>query len=686
MDVPAAPRLDLVEVLHGREVVDPYRWLEDARSAETREWSAAQDQLARAYLDALPGRERLARRLEELLSTGAVGAPVWRGGRPFWTRRAPGQEHAVLLTRDADGRERVLLDPVAVDPSGTTTLDAWSPSKEGTRLAYQLSSGGDEESLLHVLDVETGALLDGPLDRCRYSPVAWVPGGDAFFYVRRLPPGDVPAGEEAFHRRVWRHVVGTPPEQDVRVWGDGLDPTNYYGCSVSQDSRWLLVTASAGTAPREDVWLFDLAAGTPPAEVQVGIDARCSPEITREGDLWLLTDRDAPRGRLCRADPTAPQDWTTVVPEDPEAVLEDVALLDDAVLAVLHSRHALSEVTLRRDGEERAVALPAPGTVSGLSTEPEGGRRVWFGSTSATAPLQVHELDAATGEVRLWAASPGGASLGDVLATVHETTSRDGTTVRYQVLSPSGAPDRPRPTVLYGYGGFGVALTPAWNPSALTWIEAGGVWVVANLRGGSEEGEAWHRAGMREHKQNVFDDFAAVADALVADGWTTPAQLGISGGSNGGLLVGAALTQRPEAYAAVVCSAPLLDMVRYEHFGLGRTWNDEYGTAADPEELGWLLGYSPYHRVVDRTPYPAVLFTVFEGDSRVDPLHARKLCAALQAATTSRAPVLLRAEAEVGHGARSVRRTIGLGVDVLAFLAQHTGLALTSREATPPQR
>ncbi len=253
MDVPTAPRLDLVEVLHGREVADPYRWLEDAGSPETQQWSAAQDRLVRAHLDVLPGRERLARRLEQLFATGAVGTPAWRSGRPFWARRAPGQEHAVLLTRDDDGNERELLDPIALDPSGTTTLDAWSPSKEGTRLAYQLSSGGDEESLLHVLDVRTGAVLDGPVDRCRYSPVAWVPGGDAFFYVRRLPPDEVPVGEESFHRRVWRHVVGTPAEQDVLVWGDGLDPTNYYGCSVSQDSRWLLVTASAGTAPREDV-------------------------------------------------------------------------------------------------------------------------------------------------------------------------------------------------------------------------------------------------------------------------------------------------------------------------------------------------------------------------------------------------------------------------------------------------
>ena len=704
-DVPPARRLDLVEVLHGHEIADPYRWLEDAGSTETQAWSAAQERLARAHLDALPGRERLDARVRALLATGAVGAPAWRAGRPFWTRREPDQEHAVLLTRDPDGGERVLLDPIAVDPSGATTLDAWAPSKEGTRLAVQLSSGGDEESLLHVLDVESGARLDGPIDRCRYSPVAWVPGGDAFFYVRRLAPEQVPAGEEQFHRRVWRHVVGSSPEKDALVWGEGLDPTHYYGCSVSQDSRWLLVTASAGTAPRDDVWLFDLAGDGGAVEVQVGVDARCAPWISRDGRLWLLTDRDAPRGRLCVAEPTSPRAWTTVLTEDAEAVLEDVALLDDGVIAALRSRHALSEITLHSGEASRQVPLPALSTVSGLSSEPEGGSRVWFGATSPTSPSRVSELEATTGALTVWAESPGAVSaaageadavtavpvgavtavplgavtavpLGAFTATLHETTSSDGTPVRYQVLSPSGAPDRVRPTVLYGYGGFGVALTPGWNPAALAWVEGGGVWVVANLRGGSEEGEDWHRAGMREHKQNVFDDFAAVADALVDDGWTTRDRLGIYGGSNGGLLVGAALTQRPDAYAAVVCSAPLLDMVRYERFGLGRTWNDEYGSAEVAQELAWLLAYSPYHRVVDGTCYPAVLFTVFDGDSRVDPLHARKLCAALQAATSCDAPVLLRSEREVGHGARAVSRTVGLTVDTLSFLAAHTGLEL----------
>ncbi len=671
---PEAPRLDLVEHLHGRAVADPYRWLEDPSSPETTAWREEQQRLCREHLDTLPGRERLRSRLEQLLAAGSVGAPAWRGDRAFGTRREPGQEHAVLELR-AGGERRVLLDPAALDPTGRTTLDAWSPSEEGRLLAYQLSTGGDEESLLRVLDVDTGEVVDGPVDRCRYSPVAWEPGGRAFFYVRRLPPEQVPAGEEQFHRRVYRHEVGTPVEQDREIWGAGLDPTNYYGCSVSRDGRWLVVSASAGTAPRDDVWLFDLVEGGPPAEVQVGVDARCSAHVDRDGRLVLLTDRDAPRGRLCVADPQAPQRWTTEVPEDPSAVLEDVERLADGRLVVLRSRSAVSELALRElDGTQTPLPLPGLGTVTALQGRREGGREVWLGWTDPRTPPCVHRWDARTGGLVLEEDAPGRAELPAGVSRLAVFRSYDGTPVRALVLSPTPEPDRPRPAVLYGYGGFGVSLPPAYTASALAWVAAGGVWVVANLRGGSEEGEQWHRAGMRGAKQAVFDDFAAVADALVDEGWTTPQQLGIYGGSNGGLLVGAALTQRPSAYAAVVCSAPLLDMVRYEQFGLGRTWNDEYGTAADPEQLGWLLSYSPYHAVREGAAYPAVLFTVFDGDTRVDPMHARKLCAALQHASGSGAPVLLRDERDVGHGARSVSRTVALSVDVLAFLAACTGL------------
>jgi prolyl oligopeptidase len=545
--------------------------------------------------------------------------------------------------------------------------------------------------VLRVLEVATGTLVDGPVDRARYSPVAWLPEGKAFYYVRRLPPEAVPEGEQQYHRRVYLHRVGTDPTADVEIFGAGRDKTTYYGASVSRDGRWLMVAAARGTEPRTDAWLADLAGSDPSAPalrpVQEGVDARVSLHVARDGRLLVWTDRDAPRGRLCVADPADPEPerWRDLLPEDPEAVLEDYAVLDGPELdrpLVLASwtRHAVSELTVHDAGTgERlgGVDLPGLGTLGGLSERPEGGPEAWVVYTDETTPVRVLRYDARDASLTTWAEAPGTVVVPDVHTRQLTCSSADGTSVRMLVVSPTAEPDRPRPTVLYGYGGFGIALTPAYSASVLAWVEAGGVWVVAGLRGGGEEGEAWHRAGMREHKQAVFDDFHAAAERLVADGWTTTDRLGISGGSNGGLLVGAALTQRPQAYRAAVCSAPLLDMVRYERSGLGATWHDEYGSAAVAEELGWLLSYSPYHHVHEGTAYPAVLFTVFEGDTRVDPMHARKMSAALQEASSADPathPVLLRVEREVGHGARAVSRTVDLAADQLAFLAAQLGL------------
>jgi len=687
---PDTPRDDVVDELHGHRVADPYRWLEDPHSERTIAWSAAQDALLTAERDRWPGRDRLRTRLTELLAAGVVSAPVWRGERQFFVRRSADQEHAVLLTVDPDGTERVVVDPMAVDPSGTTTLDSWQPSKEGHLLAYQLSAGGTEESVLRVVDVETGELVDGPIDRARYSPVAWLPGGKAYYYVRRLPPDAVPDGEDQYHRRVFMHRLGTDAADDVLVFGEGLEKTNYYGVSVSRDGRWLSVSAAAGTAPRNDVWLADLNATGPEAPelaaVQLDVDATTGLEVGRDGRLYVATDRDAPRGRLCVTSPEDPgyDGWRDLLPEDAEAVLEGYAILDGpglerAVLLAAWTRHAVSEVSVHDlvSGERLAgVPLPGLGSVGGLVERPEGGHESWFGYTDHTTPSSVLHYDARSGETSLWASAPGSVDVPEVHTRQVTCTSADGTPVRMFVIAPVHEPDRPRPAILYGYGGFGVPLTPAYAATILAWVETGGVYAVANLRGGSEEGEDWHRAGMRERKQNVFDDFHAAAEWLVSAGWTTPDRLAISGGSNGGLLVGAALTQRPELYAAVVCAAPLLDMVRYERFGLGQTWNDEYGSADDPEELAWLLSYSPYHHVRAGADYPATLFTVFEGDTRVDTLHARKMCAALQAATSGTRPVLLRRESEVGHGARAVSRTVELSADMLAFCAAHTGLVL----------
>jgi prolyl oligopeptidase len=714
MTYPQAQRLDLVESLHGRAVADPYRWLEDGDSAETQAWTAAQDDLYAGQAATWPGRAGAADRIRALLGAGMVGVPVWRGERCFFMRRDGSQEHAVLIVSEpepaadagneaaprtgaGDGRrERTLLDPIAIDPTGLTTLDAWQPSKEGDLLAYQLSAGGTEESVLTVIEVDSGAVVDGPIDRARYSPVAFLPGGRGYYYVRRLAPDLVPADETQYHRRVWFHRLGSDPALDVEIFGAGMDLRSYYGVSVSRDGRWLTISAATGTAPRNDLWIADIAAGDGDAsvlerpdlrDVAVGLDARVGANVGRDGRLYIATDLDAPRGRLAITTPAdpGPQTWRDLVAQDDEAVLEDFAILDGDQLdtprlVVAWTRHAVSELSvhdLTSGARATGVTVPGLGSVGGLIERPEGGHEMWFSYTDHTMPPHVYRYDARDGSVTLHAAPPGVVDVPDVVTRQVPYTSADGTTVRMFVIARADAePGTPRPTILYGYGGFGVSMTPGYSASILAWVEAGGVYAIANLRGGTEEGEQWHRDGMLGHKQNVFDDFHAAAERLIADAVTTPGQLCISGGSNGGLLVGAALTQRPELYQAVVCSAPLLDMVRYERFGLGASWNVEYGSADVPEQLGWLLGYSPYHHVREQVAYPAVLFTTFDGDTRVDPLHARKMCAALQHATTSDRPVLLRLERDVGHGARALSRSVDLSAETLVFAAHWTGLEL----------
>ncbi|WP_188192277.1 prolyl oligopeptidase family serine peptidase [Nonomuraea sp. SYSU D8015] len=679
---PTARREDIVDLLHGTPVPDPYRWLEDPDSPETKEWLIAQAEL----FGRRRGPQRFKSRIAELLRSGSVGAPSWRGERYFFTRRTPDQEHAVYYVVEPDGTERALIDPMAIDPSGLTTLDSVQPDKEGRLLAYQISVGGDEESALYVIDVATGTRIEGPIDRCRYSPIAWLPGGEAFYYVRRLPSTEVPENETQFHRRVYLHRVGTSTEDDVMIFGEGLKMTNYYGVSVSRDGRWLQVSSHEGTAPRNDLWVADLTAS--PIDrpelrvVQEGVDAQTGLVFGRDGRLYVHTDREAPRARVCVTDPAAPgyDTWRELIPEDPEAVLSDFAILDDLerpVMLVGWTRHAISEITVHDlETGERIGEVPTPGlgTIGGIAERPEGGHEAWFGYTDNTTPPTIQRYDARTGETTLWASSPGAVEVPEVRTEQVVYRSKDGTDVRMLVISPPEESSSPRPTILYGYGGFGLPMTPGYSASVLAWVEAGGVYAIANLRGGGEEGEDWHRAGMLAKKQNVFDDFHAAAEHLIATGVTTREQLGISGGSNGGLLVGAALTQRPDLYAAVVCSAPLLDMIRYEQFGLGATWNVEYGSAEDPEQFGWLYSYSPYHHVKEGVAYPATLFTVFQSDTRVHPLHAWKMCAALQHASTSDRPVLLRNETEVGHGARSVSRSVDLSADTLTFLATHTGL------------
>lgn len=697
MKYPQTRREPISEERFGRVVADPYRWLEKGDSDEVRQWSGEQEELWQSEVARLSGRAHWTSRLRQLLGAGYRSTPTWRGTREFFLRRSAGEELGILYTRKDPASEiEVLIDPLEINPGGTTTLDSWQPSKEGDQLAYQLSTGGTEESTLYVLDVETREVIDGPIDRARYSPIAWLPGGKAFYYVRRLAPELLKEEERQYHRRVYFHIVGSNPAEDVEIFGSGLEMTNYYGVSLSMDGRWLTLSASAGTEPRNDLWLADLHASSPTAPKFILIqsaesDAQTSLEPLRDGRILIATNFDASRGRICISSPTTllsvgeSAEWRDLVPEDPEAVISGWGVLDGplmpaSMLLVLWSRHTVSEITVHslETGERQStIPLPGLGTVTGISVRPEGGHEAWFGYTDHVTPPTIYSFDGRTLEVKKYADPPGAVTVPKVFAKQVTYTSFDDTQVRMFILSASDGADKVRPTILYGYGGFGVGLNPAFSATALAWVEAGGIWAVANIRGGDEEGEEWHRQGMRGEKQNVFDDFLYAAQYLINNGWTSPEHLAIEGGSNGGLLVGAALTQRPDLFAAVVCSAPLLDMVRYELHGLGATWSDEYGSAAIEEEFEWLISYSPYHQVRDGQEYPATLFTVFDGDTRVDPLHARKMCAILQQAQSpnSELPILIRAERNVGHGARSLSRTIDLSADSLAFISRWTGMS-----------
>lgn len=645
-------RSDIVEVLHGHVVADPYRWLEDTADPDTVAWRAAQDERWLTYAATLPGRYAFRTKVAARTRTGMVSPPVWRGDRHFFLRRRAGQDHPVLYVVRA-GVEQALVDPTHLDATGQTTLDHWEPSPNGRLLAYQISRGGTEQSTLHILDVETGDPADDPIDGCRYSPVAWLPDCRAFYFVR--------------NRQVLRHHLGSRDDLVVRA-----APASY-GLELSTDGRWLTISAAEGS--RNDLWLVDLAEpGHLLRVVQEGVDAQSAMTVGPDGRLYVATTHKAPSGRICVGDPFHPEleHWQELVSEIPGSPLTEIAVLDDLLL-VGRSRHALSEIGChdRKTGARLGdVPLPGLGSVGGLTSRPTGGSEAWFGYTDSVTPGAVYRYDARSGSVELWDGTP--SPVEGIQSHQISFTSKDGTPVRMVVLAKPGAD--PRPAILYGYGGFGLSLTPTYSAFTLAWVEAGGVFATANLRGGGEEGAEWHRAGVLDRKQNVIDDYLAAAETLIAEGWTTSRQLGLCGESNGGLLVGAAITQRPDLFAAAVCSAPVLDMIRYERSGLGSSWVPEYGSAADPAQFAHLLAYSPYHRVTEGTDYPATLFTVFDGDTRVDPWHAHKMCAALQHATGGSRPILLRAESGVGHGNGAVSRGVGLAADMLAFLGANTGL------------
>ena len=669
---------DVVEEIHGVSVPDSYRWLEDADSAEVQAWMKDQDTFARDHLARLPGRERLAERLRRILYVDSASVPSRHGARIFFTRRAAGQEKAVLYWRPAaGGPDHVLVDPNTLSEDGRVSLGDWVPSRDGTTLAYALSVNNADEATLHVMDVDSRRVSDvDRIEGAKYAHPSWTPEGDGFYYTWLSTDPSIPVAERPGHAEVRFHALGTDPAADPVIRERTGDPEWFVWPSLSWDGRWLFYNLSSFS--RDDIFFRDLRRPDSPWQVLVaGVDANFSVEAW-DDRFYVRTDDGAPRGRVLRVDPEAParERWTEIVPERAGAVLEGASVVGGH-LALTYLRDAASELEVRTlDGETvRGVPLPGIGSSGGIQGNPDEDE-AWFAFNSFTTPPEIHRISIATGETELWFRTDVPVDTGPYTVDQVFYRSKDGTRVPMFVGHRRDLPrDGTAPFLLYGYGGFSVNLQPSFRGTLFPWLEAGGGFAVANLRGGAEYGEDWHRSGMLGNKQNVFDDFIAAAEHLVAEGWTIPERLAIEGGSNGGLLVGAALTQRPELFRAVICSVPLLDMVRYHLFGSGRTWVSEYGSAERKEDFGWLFAYSPYHHVERGTAYPAVFFDSSDSDDRVDPLHARKMAAALQAASAGDGPVLLRIEANSGHGgADLVRSTVERYTDAYAFLVDQLGV------------
>jgi prolyl oligopeptidase len=677
---PQTPRENVVDDLHGTKVTDPYRWLEADATDRVREWTDRQNARTRAVLDQLPERAAFARRLRELLSVGLLSTPRPIAGRIFHTRREGEQKQAVLYVRDAaQGVDRTLIDPNTLDREGLVTVDWYYPSPDARYVAYGLSRGGDEMSTLHVVETATGNALPDRIPHTQRSTVAWIDGG--FYYTVHPAPGSVAAGDENYYRRVRYHRLGDDPASDELVFGEGRPKEDILGVTASADGRWVLFTAFKGWA-KSDLYLLDR--GHPERHlvtVMEGEDA-IAEGFVLDGRIWLRTNLNAPNYRVVSAACESPgvSRWETVIAEGKD-VIESFDRTRDRI-AVLRLVRATSRLaTYDFDGKnEREIPLPSLGAIEIVEGEHDGDR-IGYTFQSFTQPPIALVADTRTGAVSevVRLRMPDRLDVASMAVEQIAYASLDGTDVTmFLVHRKDVRPTGAVPTVLTGYGGFNISRTPLYSAGAAAWVEAGGLFAMPNLRGGGEYGETWHRAGMLANKQNVFDDFHAAAEALIARGWTDARHMGIVGGSNGGLLVGAALTQRPDLFAAVYCAVPLLDMLRYQNFRIARFWIAEYGSAEDPAQAEWLRKYSPYHNVRAGVRYPPVLFTTADGDSRVDPMHARKMAALLQAQSEDPdSVVLLRVDRDAGHGiGKPLDKQVDDFADQYSFIAWRTGLHL----------
>ncbi len=679
---PPARRGDQVDEYHGVRVADPYRWMEDLDAPELARWIAEQNRLTESWLADVPGRAGIKQRLTALYDYERYDVPRVHGDRYFYLRNDGLQNQSPLYVQDGpSGSPRVLLDPNTLSSDGTIALAEFGVSHDGRRIAYALSDGGSDWRTIRVRDVASGKDLDDEVRWAKFTGIAWARDGSGFWYSRY----DAPVGENELkaanrNHKVYWHRLGTPQDRDTLVYERPDQPEWNLNATATDDGNYLVIAASQGTDERTMLFYRDLR--DPGARVHALVPA---PEAAHDfigndgATFYLRTDRGAERYRVAAVDLARPDpaDWREVIPEG-EATLQAVSLVNRQLIAS-SLRDAHTEVVAYDLGGKRlrAVSLPGLGTASGFA----GGIddvETFYSYRDFTTPATIYRYDAVSGATGVFKA-PATAfdpALYETIQTFY--ASKDGTRVPMFITARKGTPrDGRNPVILSGYGGFNISRTPEFSPATIAWLELGGVYAVANLRGGGEYGRAWHEAGMKTRKQNVFDDFIAAAEYLVAQQWTSPARLAISGRSNGGLLVAAVLLQRPELFGAALPGVGVLDMLRFREFTIGWAWESDYGTVKDPDEFRALLAYSPLHNIREGVAYPPTLITTADRDDRVYPAHSFKFAAALQAAYPGPNPVLIRVETRAGHGAgKPTTKVIEETADIYAFLVRELEIAL----------
>lgn len=676
---PEARKSPVVEVYHGVDVADPYRWLEDADSPATGAWVARQNALTEGFLDGLSARARIASRLKELIDYPRYSAPSKHGPRYLFWKNDGLQDQSVLYAQPAlDAEPRVVINPNALSTDGTVAVTTVAASWNGTRLAYGLSAGGSDEQKVKVRDINTGRDYDETLQWCRFTTIAWTHDDRGFYYSRFPDPNTVAAEDRMNYNRLYWHTVGTPQSSDKLIYERPDNKELGFAPAVTEDGRYLVLYVYHGTDPRNRVYYRPLDGDRPFVKLLDEADAKYEFLGNEGSTFYFMTDLEAPRGRIVAIDLDRPErdNWKTIIPESDD-VIDYAGLIDrHLVVAYMHDVHHLLKVH-RLDGSfVRDIALPSLGTVGSLSGR-QDDNEMFFAFTSFLYPSTSFRYDLRSDELRVLHEPEIDFDTSDYETKQVFCSSRDGTRVPIFITHKKGLTlDGSNPTLLYGYGGFNINIKPRFSTSTLAWLEAGGVYAQANMRGGSEYGETWHQEGMLAKKQNVFDDFIAAAEWLIENDYTRPEKLAIRGGSNGGLLVAACMLQRPDLYGAVICQVPVIDMLRYHKFTVGRYWVGEYGNAeASKEEFDFLYAYSPLHNVQAGVTYPPVLITSADTDDRVVPSHAKKFAATLQEKASGANPVLLRVETKAGHGGgKPISKTLEEQADIYAFLFEILGM------------